>query len=131
MPVSPSSPEILRVRLRCDVSAPRNARRALDGLDEIRPVHDDALLVASELATSAVMEPTVDPTSEIELLAELVPDGLRIAVTDSGRRDPTAGPTPADEDQPQRMGLRSVQAIARRWGAERLDGQRVWAVLAM
>jgi anti-sigma regulatory factor (Ser/Thr protein kinase) len=127
--VSRSSPEILRLRLRCDVFAPRRARRALEGLEAIEPVHDDALLVASELATNAVRRSARGADSEIELLAELVPDGLRIAVTDTCRLAPT--PAPGPEAGQIGLGLRIVQGIARRWGAERRDGGQMWAVLAI
>ena len=125
--MSRSSPEILRLRLRCDVFAPRRARRALEGLEAIEPVHDDALLVASELATNAVRRSARGADSEIELLAEFVPDGLRIAVTDTCR----LAPTPAPEAGQIGLGLRIVQGIARRWGAERRDGRQMWAVLAI
>jgi hypothetical protein len=124
-----SAGQILRLRLRCDVTAPRLARRALEGLEAIRPVRDDALLVASELATSAVLSSDDNPSQEIELLAELVPDGVRIAVADPGHSRARA----ADAGEPDTTGptSRIVRAIARRWGTDRTDGEQIWAVLAM
>ena len=59
--------EILRLRLRCDASAPRLARRALERLDVITSVREEALLVTSELATNAVMHSGSEPSEEIEL----------------------------------------------------------------
>jgi hypothetical protein len=122
-----SSAQILRLRLRCDQTAPRLARRALERLSEIKPVHDDALLLASELATSAVRD--ADEGKEIELLAELVPDGLRIAVS-----NPSPGQGTKDDLEPpgsRGAGQRIVHALARRWGRERVNGEHVWAVLAL
>jgi two-component sensor histidine kinase len=126
-----SSPEILRLRLRCDRSAPRRVRQALEHVDAVGPIRDDALLVASELATNALRHSTDEGERELEVVAELVPDGVRIAVSDTAERDPDDGPRPVRAVEPDRIGLRVVQAIARRWGAERFDGERTWAVLAI
>lgn len=119
------------MRFVCDRSAPRRVREALERLEAIEPVHDDALLVASELATNAVRHSRQDGDGEFELLAEIVPDGLRIEVTDTYLDDHLGGPRLASEEEPDALGLRIVQQLARRWGAERFDGQRMWAVLAM
>jgi anti-sigma regulatory factor (Ser/Thr protein kinase) len=128
--VSFPSSEILRLCLRRDASAPRLARRALEQVDMIQPLHDDALLVASELTTNVVAEAGAEPDGEIELVAELVHDGLRIAVTD---RFNSAEIIPslrlASEVRPQGLGLRIIQAVSRRWGAERFEGRRMWAVV--
>ena len=130
MVVSMSSAQILRLRLRCDRTAPRLARKALTRLEEIRPVHDDALLVASELATGAVLESGVGSGKQIELLAELVPDGLRIAVSNL-TAGPERAPTEGGSEKPVGGGFRIVRALARRWGRDRTDGEQIWAVLAM
>jgi anti-sigma regulatory factor (Ser/Thr protein kinase) len=122
--------QILRLRLRCDASAPKLARDAVGKLDVSGPFRDDALLVVSELATNAVLHSGSDPDQEIEVVAELLPDGLRIEVTDGGRSQSTPAPRAADHSGPGGMGLRVVQAVARGWGAERCHGTRVWAELA-
>lgn len=119
------------MRLRRDASAPGLARRALERLDAISPVHDDALLVASELATEAVRQATVESAGEIELSAELVHDGLRIVVTHSARPELTTGLEPAEAVNSDGLGLRIIQGVARRWGTERFDGRRTWAVLSI
>lgn len=129
--MSRSSPGILRLRVRCDLSAPRRVRRALERVDVIGPIRDDALLVASELATNALRCAQSEGGGELELVAELVPDGVRIAIGDAAEPDPKDGPRPASEVEHDRIALAIVRAIARRWGAERLDGQRSWAVLAI
>jgi hypothetical protein len=138
-----SSAEILRLRLRCDHTAPRLARRALGSLEAVRPVRDDAILLASELTTSAVLHAGGGRKQEIELLAERVPDGLRIAVGDTGGTrdaggaggaggsDVSGGRGSKPPSAPVGISLRIVQAIARRWGAEPSNGQRLWAVLAL
>jgi anti-sigma regulatory factor (Ser/Thr protein kinase) len=121
--------QTLRLRLRCDASAPKLAREAVGKLDVSGGVRDDALLVVSELATNAVLHSGCDPSEEIEVVAEFLPDALRIAVTDAGRSGSTPAPRAAEDFAPGGMGLRVVQAIARGWGAERLGGMRVWAEL--
>jgi anti-sigma regulatory factor (Ser/Thr protein kinase) len=123
--------EILRLRLRCDISAPRLARRALERLSEIRPVRDDALLVASELTSNAVLHSGAAPNGQIEVCATLVPEGLRIEVTDEGRSGDTPHTRASDMAHAGGFGLPVVEAIAHRWGSERLQGTRVWAELAL
>src|SRR5436305_2948102 len=117
--------EILRLRLRCDVSAPARARKALERLSEIHPVRQDALLVASELTTNAVLHSGAAPNGRIEVCAELVPDGLRIEVIDEGRSGDTPHTRESDIARPGGFGLPVVEAIAHRWGSERLQGTRV------
>jgi anti-sigma regulatory factor (Ser/Thr protein kinase) len=130
--VSIRSAELLRLRLRCDESAPALARRALAKLAVIEPVRDAALLIVSELATNAVIHSGSEPEEEFELRAELVPVGLRIEVTDPGRSNTTPvrreGDTPGPEGG---MGLRVVEALARRWGSKRDHQFVVWAELAL
>jgi serine/threonine-protein kinase RsbW len=123
--------EILRLRMRCDRSAPRRAREAIEGLSEIRPVRDDALLVASELTSNAVRHSGAAPTGQIELRAQLVPEGVVIEVIDEGRSGEVPHTRKADVDGPGGFGLPVIEAIALRWGAERLRGTRVWAELRM
>ena len=125
------SAEILRLRLRCDASAPRLARRAVERLDAITPVREAALLVTSELATNAVVHSGSDPSEEIELRAELAPDAVRIAVSDRHHSCNEPEVQPADHLRPGGNGLRVVEALGRRWGAERGDGLCVWVELPL
>src|SRR5512142_287482 len=104
------SAEILRLRLRCHASAPRLARRAVESLEAITPVRDEALLVTSELASNAVMHSGSLPAEEIELKAELIPEGVRIAVTDAGRSNTDPAICPPDDGRPSGFGLRVVAA---------------------
>jgi serine/threonine-protein kinase RsbW len=123
--------EILRLRLRCDASAPRLARRAVERLDVITSVREEALLVTSELATNAVMHSGSEPSEEIELKAELLSDGVRIAVKDRGRSRGEPALRPCDHNMPGGIGLRVVEALGREWGANRGDGLCVWVELAL
>ncbi len=129
--MSPARAEILHVRLACDPSAPRQARQALERIDEIAPVADDVLLVASELTTNAILHSGAPPGSEIELRAELDADAIVIEVIDEGRSASTPRMRPHDSSTPGGFGLPVVAALARRWGSERRDGMRVWAELAL
>jgi len=121
--------KLLRCNLPCDSSAPGLVRQALAGLDVIKPVHDEALLVASELVTNAVRRSGCEPSEEVEVIAETFPGSLRIIVTDPGRSNdaPTLKPRPG----PGSFGLRVVEEVARRWGAERGEGLQVWAELQL
>ena len=109
--------------------SPRTVRRALGALDEIGPLRDDAVLVASELVTNAVLHSGCDPSEEVEFVAELVPGALRIVVTDVGRSDSTPVPQPNYAGRGG-FGLRAVAAVARRWGTERQARRLVWAEMA-
>ena len=123
-------PEILRLRLRCDAAAPRLARRAVERLEEIRAIREDALLLTSELASNAVARSGFDPGEEIELRAELLPDGVRILVRGEGRSRRRPILRALDPDRPGRLGLGVVQTVSRQWGSERDDGMCVWAEIA-
>ncbi len=123
--------ELLRLRLRCDSAAPRLARDAVAELPVIEPVREDVVLVVSELATNAVLHSGCTPEDEFELLAELVPSGVRIAVIDSGRSDSEPRRGDGDPLQPGGMGLKVVEELARCWGSERRGSVSVWAELAL
>jgi anti-sigma regulatory factor (Ser/Thr protein kinase) len=123
--------ELLRRRLPCDVSAPQLAREALKPLSELASVREDALLLTSELVTNAVLHSGCAPADEVEVVAELTPEAVIIAVTDAGR----SGRTPTTAQQPRREpgghGLRLIDALALRWGTEENGGRRVWAEVAL
>lgn len=126
----PANLELLRRRLPCDVSAPQLAREALRPLSELASVREEALLLTSELVTNAVLHSGCAPADEVEVVAELTPEAVIIAVTDAGR----SGRTPTAQ-QPRREpgghGLRLIDALARRWGTEVNCGRRVWAEVAL
>jgi anti-sigma regulatory factor (Ser/Thr protein kinase) len=123
--------ELVRLLMRSDASAPRRAREALEALEAIDPVRDDAVLVASELVSNAVLHAGCDASDEIELLAELRPAVLRLTITDRGRSGKLPKVRGAEYRGPGGRGLRVVQALARRWGSERRKGTVVWAELPL
>lgn len=86
---------------------------------------DDALLVASELATNAVMH----AESSCRLRLSLGPRTLRIDVVDAGQGTPEPQPESATEEHGR--GLLLVAALSAAWGLEVLpgDGKTVWAEL--
>ena len=129
--MSSARAELLHVRLSCDRAAPREARKALEDIHEIAHVFDDAMLVASELTTNAILHSGAGPGSKIELRAELGHDVLVIEVIDEGRSQTTPHTRPPDTMSPGGFGLPVVAAIARRWGSERRNGMRVWAELTL
>jgi len=127
-----TSPAVLHLALRCDKHAPAAVRRALEGVSEIEPVLDDVKLVATELVNNAVLHSGCSAEDELRINAQLGPGCLTISVHDPGPAD--LGPRlRASEDSPEPggMGLRIIQELTHRWGAERPDGHRVWAELAL
>jgi anti-sigma regulatory factor (Ser/Thr protein kinase) len=94
-------------------------------------VRETALLLASELATNAVVNSSSDVDEEIELRAQLLPDRLRVSVIDRA----LAGRVPSSRNGkhpgPSGLGRRVIEAIAQRWGVESDGGLCVWAELAV
>jgi anti-sigma regulatory factor (Ser/Thr protein kinase) len=129
--MSTQSSELLRRRLPCDPTAPRLARHALHPLAVLEPVRDDALLITSELVSNAVRHSGCSPDDEVEVVAELTSEGVLITVTDPGLSGSVPARRAADTARVGGLGLRIVDALARRWGAERQDGLRVWAEIAL
>jgi anti-sigma regulatory factor (Ser/Thr protein kinase) len=127
----PPLAELLHVRLPHGLSAPRQARQALERVDELEPLLDDVLLVASELTTNAVQHSGAPPGSEIALRAQLSADAILIEVTDEGQSRSTPHMRPMNTSVPGGFGLPVVAALARRWGSERRNGMRVWAELPL
>ena len=90
-----------------------------------RPLLDDAKLVASELATNAI----VHASARFELTARLQP-GWRATI---GRRFGHLQPIvrEADPAAPAGRGLPLIAALSSSWGVElRSAGKTVWAELA-
>jgi anti-sigma regulatory factor (Ser/Thr protein kinase) len=122
---------LLSVRLPCEPTAPRKAREALSRLDSIESVLDDVLLVASELATNAVMHSGCTAGEEFELSAERRDGCVRIAVSDPGHGGGEPRRRTPDPSRPGGMGLAVVEQLSREWGADRSNWLQVWADLAV
>ena len=118
----------LQLKLPCDSRAPSAVREALRELD-VGWVIGDAMLVASELVTNAVIHSGCTAEELIDVRIQLDRDRLLITVTDPGTSGGTAR-LREDDDSFGGMGLRLVEQLARRWRAERSDGHQVWAELA-
>jgi anti-sigma regulatory factor (Ser/Thr protein kinase) len=91
----------------------------------------DAMLVASELVTNAVLHSGCREGDVVSVELRLTPDGVRCSVSDPHRTAKIA--ELATEDRLRGgFGLRVVEQLAARWGTEReRDGRyRVWAEVA-
>jgi hypothetical protein len=123
--------ELLRLPLTCDRGAPGRARDAVKRLQAIDPVREDAVLVVSELVSSAVLEVygeprepgDGEPRETIELIATEVAHGVQLVVATQGT---------AVRPHPAAMSASVVGAVARSWGLE-WQGERteLWAHLAV
>ena len=106
----------VHVELPAVADAPAAARRALSELP-LGALRDDALLLASELVTSAVHR-APEGGGTVRLDAEAGAAGVRVEVRDAGRRfEP--GPEPD-------YAMRIVAGAAHRWGVESDDETRAW-----
>jgi serine/threonine-protein kinase RsbW len=103
-------------------------REAIRGLD-VGWLAGDAMLVASELVTNAVIHSGCVSQDLLEVRIQLNRDRLLISVRDPGSSGGAAR-LREDDDAFGGMGLRVVEQLARRWSSERADGHRVWAELA-
>jgi anti-sigma regulatory factor (Ser/Thr protein kinase) len=108
------------------ISAPAQARRALDAMLAEQEIDDDearadALLVVSELVTNALIHSRAPPNARIGFEAGLTADDtLQIAVTDHGEG------FAAREVTQRGFGLFLLDKCASRWGIDRRQATRVW-----
>lgn len=85
--------------------------------------HEDAALLVTELVSNVVDHVGGEASFTLEL--EFSDQWLRIGVIDGSAIRPVVRELSMDD--PRGRGIRMVQAIAERWGAdEHLDGKRVW-----
>ena len=88
---------------------------------------EDAALLVTELVSNVVDHVRGDVTLTVEV--GVSDDWLRIAVVDSSALRPVV--QAFSLDRPRGRGLRMVQAIADRWGADdHRGGKRVWFELS-
>ena len=110
--------------------APAIARAALRQIKELGAARDDAILVASELVTNAVVHSGGAAADTIQVRAVLIGGTVSIRVHDPGLSDDIPHLRDPRVMQAEGRGLRIVNQLARRWGFERDRGHRVWAELA-
>lgn len=120
----------LRAELELDTRSacvPR-ARRFVTGLLDGFDAADDAALLVTELASNAVRH----GRGALEVLVEVRPDVVRVAVHDEAPQPPPV-PSPAPGDAEGGRGLWLVDLIAARWGTELMppDGKSVWFELPL
>lgn len=87
------------------------------------PVRADLILAVDELVSNAV---THGPDgARVRLVADRLPDGIRVVVRDEGLPQVVASPEVADE---RGRGLQIVNAVTAEWGVT-LEPMAVWFVL--
>jgi anti-sigma regulatory factor (Ser/Thr protein kinase) len=123
--------DVLSLDLACDRTAPATVRAALARSGRLGALLDDGLLVASELVTNAVLHSGCGPDHLLEVRVHQLEDHLLISIHDPGLSDHGVQIERGNRAQPGGWGLRIIERLARRWGAERPDGYRVWAELAL
>lgn len=99
-------------------------------LDGVQSVLDDAVLLTSELVSSAVLHAGGHRRDgDMQLIADLLPDAIRIAVADAGRPVADDDGARAADTRLAELRQRVVSRLARRWGSD--GNQLMWAELAL
>jgi anti-sigma regulatory factor (Ser/Thr protein kinase) len=114
----------------CATHAPAVVRAALSAIRELDAVCDDAILIATELVTNAVLHSGGTTGNTIHVQALLRAGNVLLSVDDPGLSDDTPRMRDADALRDSGHGLRIVNQLARKWGVEANGGHRVWAELA-
>ena len=125
-----SERELVVLDVACGSEAPALVRTALSRIEELGAAREDAILVASELVTNAVVHSGGSPADTIQVRTVLVRRNVTISVHDPGLSDDTPHLRDANVMGASGRGLQIVKQLARRWGFERDRGCRVWAELA-
>lgn len=124
--------DLLKLTVRCDRDAPARVREAICDLRDLDPVKEDALLVASELVSNAVLHSGCVEGEPLEVHVSSSAESVLISVADPGLSEQEAtrrsGPT---RDGVGGWGLQLVSLLALRWGTERRSRHRVWAELGL
>jgi anti-sigma regulatory factor (Ser/Thr protein kinase) len=127
---SPSD-DLLFLELPCDAHAPVIVRDALSEIHDGEWSLDDGRLIASELVGNAVRHSGCQVKHRLRIEVSRRDERLLISVHDpglSGQATRQGGDGPAG---PGGWGLRIIGELSEAWGAERPDGYRVWAELAV
>lgn len=90
------------------------------------PLHDDCVLLASEIVTNAVVHSRTGAGGCFTLDLAHGPQRVYVSVRDDGSAEPPCARGVAP-DEPTGRGLPMLDALARRWGLIREDGvNEVW-----
>ncbi len=122
-----SATNLLSLDLPCAPDAPATVRAALRSTGSASSANDDVMLVASELVTNAVVHSGCGAGHVLNVRVSKRSERVLISVHDPGVSDRQATLRPADDSGVGGWGLRLVEQLSERWGAERPDGYRVWA----
>jgi hypothetical protein len=122
--------ELLSLEVPCDRHAPGAVRRALSQFEPRGWGSGDVVLIASELVTNAVLRTRCLRAHVLRVKALLARDQLTISVHGPGLSDQATSRGPAGHADGG-WSLRIVEQLAARWGAERNDGYRIWAQVAV
>lgn len=126
-----SPDELLSLDLPCDEEAPAAVRAALSEQDRLGWIMGDAIFVASELVTNAVLHSGAGAGHILHVTATLDGACVRICVDDPLVPGQSVTPLQITEVSDAGIGMLVVDQLASRWGAERDGGYRVWAELAL
>ena len=122
--------ELLSLEVPCDRDAPGTVRQALLDIESLGWVLADAMLVASELVTNAVLHSGCLNEHVLKVRACLHDRRIRISVWDPGLSGKTAEVGSVERDVGG-WGLQIVEQLAAKWGTERGDGYWVWAEMPL
>jgi anti-sigma regulatory factor (Ser/Thr protein kinase) len=92
-----------------------------DDLDDV--VRADLILAVDELVSNAIKHGP--DGARVRLVADRLPDGVRVAVRDEGLPQVVASPDAVDEHG---RGLRIVEAVTEEWGVT-MEPMTVWFML--
>ncbi|HWE09717.1 MAG TPA: ATP-binding protein [Solirubrobacteraceae bacterium] len=123
--------EVLSLEVPCDQEAPALVRSELGRHESLGWIMGDAMLVASELVTNAVLHSGCSPEQRIHVTATVDGDSLTILVEERGLSAGPAFPRRISEFTEAGIGLMIVDQLVDRWRAERDGGYRVWAQLTL
>ena len=121
--------QVLSLDVPCAAEAPAVVRAALAEQEKHGWIIGDAMLVASELVTNAVLHSGCGAEHVLHITATVRGGTVMICVEDPGLSAGTATPLELSEFSDGGVGLLIVDHLADRWGAERDGGYRVWAEL--
>jgi len=125
-----SERELLVLEVGCAREAPATVRAALRQIKDLGAARDDAIVVASELVTNAVVHSGGSSADTILVRVVLIRGAVSISVHDPALSDDTPHVRDTDPTQVGGRGLWVVKQLARRWGFELERGHRVWADVA-
>jgi len=119
----------VRPRMRVFPGDPGQVARARDFVESTlagHPVVDDAVLLASELATNAVVHTASGDGGQFVVTVRRGSADVRVEVWDEGAPTVPAVQSP-DQERESGVGLGLVDVIATRWGhSSGPGGRRVW-----